>query len=54
MSQNVLNPQLNLLRHDPDLTRNRTGENGRETDGSTGTPGRTQGWAITAVHRGDG
>lgn len=39
MSQNVLNPQLNLLRHDLELTGNRTGENCRETDVSGGIPG---------------
>lgn len=54
MSQDVLNPQLNLLRHDLDLTRNITGADCRETDESIDIPGRTQGCAITAVHMGDG
>lgn len=40
MSQDVLNPQLNLPRHDLELTGNITGENCRETDGSEAiTPG---------------
>lgn len=39
MSQNVLNPQLNLLRHDLELTGDITGENCRESDVSRGIPG---------------
>lgn len=38
MSQNVLNPRGNLLRHDLELTGNTAGENCRETDGSGGIP----------------